>query len=116
MLQRQPKLIVSKRTDKLKKPSPDKILFAIGTTTLIAAATLLLLVAFGSLGWRIEHDTPHFHYVAFLMDKYDRVPYRDIFDLQMPGTYAFHYAIGKLFGYGDLGFRIVDLGLLSVLL
>ena len=107
---------MSKRAQKLKKPSPDKILLAVATTTLMAAATLLLLVAFESLGWRMEHDTPLMHYVAFLMDKYDRVPYRDIFDMNMPGTYAFHYVIGKLFGYGDLGFRIADLGLLSVLL
>ena len=82
----------------MKPPSPDRILLGIGTVALIASTALLVLNAFGSLGWRIEHDAPLMHYVAFLLDKYDRVPYRDIFDMNMPGTYACHYLIGKLFG------------------
>jgi len=64
----------------------------------------------------MEHDTPLLHYAAFLMDKHGRVPYRDIFETSMPGTFAFHYVIGKLFGYGDDAFRYVDLTLLGALL
>ena len=60
----------------------------------------------------MEHDTPLLHYAAFLMDKYDAVPYRDIFETSMPGTFAFHYALVKIFGYSDFAFRCVDLGLL----
>ena len=79
-------------------------------------AALFLLKAYTSLRWRMEHDTPLFHYAAFLMDKHHLVPYRDIFETSMPGTFAFHYLIGKLFGYGDVAFRYVDLTLLSALL
>jgi hypothetical protein len=69
-----------------------------------------------SLAWRMEHDTPLLHYVAFLMDKHTFVPYKDVFETSMVGTFLFHLGIGKLFGYSDLAFRIVDVGYLSSLL
>jgi hypothetical protein len=62
------------------------------------------------------HDTPLLHYVAFLLDRFDYVVYRDVFETSMPGTILFHLAIGKLFGYGDLAFRLVDLAWLGSLL
>ena len=85
-------------------------------TVIALLAGLLLLQMAVSLDWRMEHDTPLLHYAAFLMDKYDAVPYRDIFETSMPGTFAFHYTVGKLFGYGDFAFRCVDIGLLCGLL
>ena len=94
----------------------DKTRLAFQNTLLVMFAALLLLKAFTTLDWRMEHDTPLLHYAAFLMDKHELVPYRDIFETSMPGTFAFHYLIGKLFGYGDIPFRYVDLTLLSVLL
>ena len=69
-----------------------------------------------SLAWRMEHDTPLLHYVAFLIDKHNFVPYRDVFETSMVGTFLFHLAIGKFFGYSDLAFRIVDVVYLSSLL
>ena len=62
-----------------------------------------------SLEWRMEHDFPLLHYVAFLIDHYNYIPYKDIFETSMPGTFVFHLGIGKCFGYGDLAFRIVDI-------
>lgn len=94
----------------------DKALRLIVATALALLAGLLLLKMAASLHWRMELDTPLLHYAAFLMDKYDAVPYRDIFETSMPGAFAFHYTIGKLFGYGDFAFRCVDLGLLCGLL
>jgi 4-amino-4-deoxy-L-arabinose transferase-like glycosyltransferase len=79
-------------------------------------AALLCAQAALSLKWRMEHDTPLLHYVAFLMDAHGRFPYRDIFETSMPGTFAFHYTVVKLFGYGDRAFRLVDLALLGALL
>jgi hypothetical protein len=69
-----------------------------------------------SLEWRMAHDTPLLHYIAFCIDRFDLVPYRDIFENSMPGAYGFHLFIGKTLGYGDLAFRIVDLIWLSLLL
>jgi hypothetical protein len=57
-------------------------------------------------------DSPLLHYVAFVIDKHGFVPYRDIFETSMPGTFLFHLLLVKLFGYGDLAFRCVDISLL----
>jgi hypothetical protein len=77
--------------------------------TLLGLLTIFLVseLAF-SLKWRMEHDTPILHYIAFLIDKYNFVPYKDIFEQSMPGTYLFHLAIGKTLGYGDLSFQIAN--------
>lgn len=94
----------------------DKVLLSFHSVLLTIFIGFFLLQAFNSLGWRMEHDTPLLHYAGFLIDKYDLVPYKDIFETSMPGTFAFHYFVGTLFGYGDLAFRMLDLALLSVLL
>lgn len=69
-----------------------------------------------SLKWRLEHDAALLHYAAFLMDHERRVPYSDIFETSMPGTFAVHYAIGHFFGFDDAPFRRVDLAVLAILL
>jgi len=79
------------------------------------ALFLLSELAF-SLSWRMQWDAPLFHYIAFLVDKYDYTPYKDVFDVNMPGTILFHLAIGKVFGYSDLAFRIIDVIWLAFLL
>lgn len=83
---------------------------------LILLTALLVVEAVLSVGWRMEHDTPLLHYAAFLIDQYHYVPYRDIFETSMPGTFLFHLTIGKLFGYDDLAFRAVDVAWLAALL
>ena len=45
-----------------------------------------------------------------------RVPYRDIFDFQMPGSYAAYYTIGILSNFGDFRIRVLDILILSSLL
>ncbi len=93
-----------------------RTILAFQCLALLMFAVLLLLKAFNTLEWRMEHDTPLLHYVAFLMDEHDLIPYRDVFETSMPGTFAFHYSIGKLFGYSDFAFRCVDLTLLGAML
>ena len=78
---------------------------------LLLAASIVL-----SLGWRPQHDTPLLHYVAFLIDRHGFVPYRDVFETSMPGTLMIHLFIGKLLGYSDAAFRVVDIVCLSALL
>ena len=94
----------------------------IGLDDLVAFALLLPLTFLFtaevtlSLKWRMVHDTPLLHYVAFLVDRFDSVVYRDVFETSMPGTFLFHLAIGKVVGYGDAGFRAIDLAWLGTLL
>jgi len=78
--------------------------------------TLLTLgIALGSLAWRMDVDSPLMLYAAWLMNHHHYVPYRDLFDMNMPGTYLINCVIGAVFGYGDLGFRVADLLLLVVI-
>jgi len=69
-----------------------------------------------SLSWRIEHDSPLLLYMSFLMDRFGYVPYRDFFDMNMPGAYWMNLLIGRLAGYQDLGYRIVDLSILAIIM
>jgi hypothetical protein len=76
---------------------------------------LTLGIAVSSLAWRMDVDSPLMLYAAWLMNHHHYVPYRDLFDMNMPGTYLINCLIGGIFGYGDLGFRVVDLLLLLVI-
>lgn len=69
-----------------------------------------------SLRWRLLSDSAFLHYVAYLINEHDFVPYRDIFEVNMPGTYIFHMAVGKMFGYSDLASRLVDVAWLTATL
>jgi len=50
------------------------------------------------------------------MDRFHAVPYRDIFDMNLPGSYFAYYVIGRLSGYSDVGFRVADLLYLCAIL
>lgn len=88
-----------------------------GQRVIVGALLIIFLAELAlSLNWRMEHDTPLLHYVAFLIDQHDFVPYKDVFETSMPGTFLFHLAIGKTLGYGDTAFRVVDIAYLMLLL
>jgi hypothetical protein len=79
-------------------------------------AVLLLVQAGFSLQWPVTHDEAPLFYEAFLMRSEGRIPYRDIFDFQMPGSFAAYSALGLLGGFSDFRIRILDLAILSALL
>ena len=78
-------------------------------STICFCVLLLIVRVILSLRWPIAHDSPLMLYVGFLMNEHGIVPYRDLFDMNMLGTYLINCLHGRLFGYGDLGFRIGDL-------
>ncbi|MDM8557616.1 hypothetical protein [Candidatus Parabeggiatoa sp. HSG14] len=83
----------------------------------LALLATLFLVELGlSLHWRLLSDSAFLHYVAYLINEHGFVPYRDIFEVNMPGTYLFHMAIGRMFGYSDFAFRMVDVAWLTATL
>ena len=100
----------------LKSPAIDKIPRLVSMLFLAFLVIFLVFQAYNSLHWRLELDTPILQYSAFLIDRFDLVPYRDFFETSMPGTFAFHALVGTLFGYSDLAFHVVDLVLLLVFL
>ncbi len=81
----------------------------------LLAAFLVTQAAF-SLRWPIAHDEAPLFYEAFLMQSEGRIPYRDIFDFQMPGSYIAYYLLGILSGFGAFRIRILDLLILAALI
>jgi hypothetical protein len=77
---------------------------------------LLALTAVFAFRWRYYHDIPIFFYISLLIDKFGVIPYRDLYELNMPGTYFVALIIGKLTGYSELSVRILDYILLAVLI
>src|SRR5713226_4275443 len=52
------------------------------------------------------------HYVAWLITQ-GAVPYRDVFDMNMPGVYLIHLTVIKTLGEGNVAWRLFDLGWLA---
>ncbi len=65
-----------------------------------------------SLGWPLIHDAPLFHYIGWLLTQ-GAVPYRDIFDVNMPGVYLLHWALVATVGASDVVWRLFDLAWLA---
>ncbi len=62
----------------------------------------------------MQHDPPLFFYVSFLIE-HGKVPYRDIFEMNVPGTYLAYSIIGRISHYNELGIRCADLLILLVI-
>ncbi len=89
----------------------------ITTLVLILLAVFLIAQATYSLQWPIAHDEAPLLYEAFLMHSEGRVPYRDLFDFQMPGSFAAYYLLGRLSGFnGFFRLRLLDLAILAAIL
>ena len=83
---------------------------------LILLAALLIVQAGYSTQWPIAHDEAPLFYEAFLMRADGLVPYRDLFDFQMPGSFVAYSILGFLSGFDSFRIRILDLTLLTALL
>lgn len=80
----------------------------------LLAAFLITQAAF-SLQWGITHDAAPLLYETLLMQS-GAMPYRDIFDFQMPGAYAAYSLLGALSNFGPLRLRLLDLAILAALI
>ncbi len=67
-----------------------------------------------SLDWPLVGDATIFHFIAGQM-RMGAVPYRDIFDINMPLIYGIHAAIVEIGGMGDVAWRAFDLAAATVL-
>ncbi len=81
--------------------------------TLCAGSLFFFTLATRSLAWRSQHDGPLMSYIAWMIEVHRAVPYRDLVDMNMAGTYFVNYLIGHPSGYSDLGMRIGDLAWLA---
>jgi hypothetical protein len=85
----------------------------LSTTKLVTLFNLLLAIGAGWLLWRsfdwpLVGDATIFHFIAgqFQMGA---VPYRDIFDINMPLIYYIHAAVVAIGGMSDVAWRAFDL-------
>lgn len=83
---------------------------------LYVTGALLVPVLRDSLTWRYSHDTPLMMYMAFIMERFGFVPYRDFFDMNMLGSYLSYQMLGRWFGFDDPGVRMADLAVLATLM
>ncbi len=83
---------------------------------IVLLAALLVVQAGYSTQWPIAHDEAPLFYEAFMMRAEDLVPYRDLFDFQMPGSFIAYTALGLLSGFDSFRIRILDLVILTALL
>jgi len=77
--------------------------------TLLAAAGCYVLF---TIHWPWMWDTQVFHYGVFLMH-HGKIPYKDIYDMNMPGCYLMERWAMAVFGGGDLGWRFYEFSLLG---
>ncbi len=92
---------------------PDATLVRVSRTVLSVAALLfLVLFVIGTWHWPLVGDAPLMHYVVFLI-RHGKLPYRDILDPNMPGTYLLEALVMRFMGPGALAWRIFDLLLLG---
>ncbi len=94
-------------------PARERLVRLVFAAATLYIAYLSLAGIYHSLGYGPGRDAQLFHYIAHRLLAGD-VPYRDLFDYNMPGTYWVHMAIISLFGHGDLAFRLTDLTWLIV--
>ena len=78
----------------------------------VALAALRLLWA--SRDWPLVHDASLMHYAAWRILE-GAAPYRDLFDMNVPGVYLAHIVLLRTLGSGDLAFRAFDVGLLAAI-
>lgn len=79
----------------------------------VSLAICLALFILWSWRWPLVGDAALIHYIAFLTHK-GWAPYRDLGDMNMPGAFLVEAAAMRIFGAGDLAWRLFDFSLLAV--
>lgn len=82
----------------------------------IFLSLLLIIQAWFSLQWKIVHDSPILFYMGWLSSKFDYIPFRDFFDMNMPGAHWICGILGFVFGFNDPGYRRADIFVLFITL
>src|SRR5436309_16072737 len=73
-----------------------------------AGVVFVALLAWRPPGWPLIHDIALMHYVAWRIG-HGAIPYRDLFDMNQPGTYLIHLAVLRALGGGPLPWPTLDL-------
>lgn len=88
---------------------------ALATLAAGVTAAAALSLALLSLRWPLVHDLPIFLYDGFLMTDLGRMPYRDFFEINAPGTLLLFATVHQLTGGEALALRLLDLSVLGAI-
>ena len=80
----------------------------------IVAACLVFFVIW-TWHWPLVGDAVLVDYAVFLLE-HGMAPYRQIVDVQMPGTYLVDWLVLHVFGTGAIGLRLFDFTLLATVI
>jgi hypothetical protein len=83
------------------------LVLAVRWCVVVVLAAAAVYYAYASIHWQIMIDSTVMHYVNFLMD-HGRKPYTDITDNNMPGAYYTEALAMRVFGTGDVAWRVYD--------
>jgi len=78
----------------------------------LLAVAIALYLFWRSLSWPLIHDAALMHYIAWLI-AHGAVPYRDTFDMNLPGAYLIHLVVLVIGGPGDQAWRVFERGWLA---
>jgi len=67
-----------------------------------------------TIHWQWMWDTQIMHYIVLLLN-HGKIPYKDIYDINMPGAYLTERWAISIFGGGDLGWRFYEFTLLGLM-
>ena len=90
------------------KATPLRLFRAALAVSLTVSALLYFL---WSWRWPLVGDASLIHYIGFLIQR-GWAPYRQLGDMNMPGSYLIEIAAMHVFGMGDLAWRLFDFTLL----
>lgn len=85
-------------------------IFRVIFSSILCAAVAFFV--YKSIRWQVMWDQSIMHYVNFLMD-HGKAPYRDIIDINTPGSYMIEGWAMHSFGGGDIAWRFYDFFLLG---
>jgi hypothetical protein len=88
---------------------------ALTSLAIAAAVGAAVLLALFSLRWPIVHDLPIFLYDGYLIQELGRVPFRDFYDPNTPGTMLLYTWLQQAIDGSWLMARVIDLSLLMVI-
>jgi hypothetical protein len=82
------------------------------SVAVLVVCCLIFLVA--SRNWPLVNDAVLIRYATFLLDR-GFAPYKQIFDLNLPGSYLVDWTVKHTFGETAFAWRLFDLGLLAII-
>ena len=75
----------------------------------------VVVCAVCSLSWRYVNDTPIMLYLSNLMVRHHAIPYRDFFDMNLPGSYWMFGMIIRIFGTSDFSMHFANLFVIAAI-